>query len=409
VEGGVPIAPIEYAVANVAGVTVDGLPSGTTYTYNTSGTPATLTISGAPTDLCLSTYTITLLSSCTDVRPIGLEQRQGTILALCPVPVYPDAGTFESFQPASVAESHYSLTDERDGQRYNVVKMPDNRWWMAQHLNYQGTTQGASTFDLVWNRNSNQANGVSFTSTANGKPAIGSFWCPAGTTPVNPADLATVTVSSADRAGCRLYGALYTFETAMMVDGKWSDETHSNSNFAEPTGQYGLSTTSGNTNNNARGVTKRGICPPNWHVPTDAEWGNMFNLVGLKGTNFNNGANVWLGYQDDLDEASPRLKAACTCPSDNAYCMNDTIVAWYFDSAETHKGTDVYGFRVIAAGWRVPDGGTFNVRGYNSIYWSASANTATQAWTRCFTAIHQRIARYRDPRSYGAAVRCIRD
>ena len=94
------------------------------------------------------------------------------------------------------------LQDPRDQKVYKTVKMADGKVWMAENLNYQ--------VGMTFNQQSNQANGQPFTSTENGVPAIGSFWCPA---------VAGATVS-ADKNTCTVYGALYTWETAMSPDGK---------------------------------------------------------------------------------------------------------------------------------------------------------------------------------------------
>jgi uncharacterized protein (TIGR02145 family) len=252
---------------------------------------------------------------------------------------------------------------------------------------------------LQWNQHSNQANGSAFTTTTNGIPAIGSFWCPAG-------NAANTVTSSPDRAGCILYGALYTYETAMMVDGKWSDESHTNSDFSEPS--YSTVENAGNTNNGARGGT-RGICPPNWHVPTDAEWGNMLQYASTLSTNFNNGRNAWLGTNNNAGEAGARLKAKCTCPSTNEFCATDVINDWRYTATSANVGTDVYGFRVVPAGYRGSNGSAFNYRGSQAIFWSSSAYSATYAWSRPFSYEYSQVNRGTGTRSYGFSVRCVRD
>jgi uncharacterized protein (TIGR02145 family) len=328
------------------------------------------------------------------VESSGTVQPQGT----CSYTQPPAFGTFASFPGSYSASTFTALTDERDNQIYTVVKI-DGKWWMAENLNYQGTTRGTHTFNLQWNQHSNQANGSAFTTTTNGIPAIGSFWCPAG----NAANTAT---SSPDRAGCRLYGALYTYETAMMVDGKYSDETHSNSGFSEPS--YSTVENAGNTNNGARGGT-RGICPPNWHVPTDAEWGNMLQYASTLSTNFNNGRNAWLGTNNNAGEAGARLKAQCTCPSGNTNCVDDTQNNWLYPTNVVNVGTDVYGFRVVPAGYRSNNGSAFYNRGYYAVFWSSSAYSATYAWSRNFHYEYSQVYRTTYHRSNGFSVRCVRD
>jgi uncharacterized protein (TIGR02145 family) len=322
------------------------------------------------------------------VESSGTVQPQGT----CSYTQPPAFGTFASFPGSYSASTFTALTDERDNQIYTVVKMPDGKWWMAENLNYQK--------DLYWDQRSDRANGSAFTTTTNGIPAIGSFWCPAG-------NAANTVTSSPDRAGCTLYGALYTYEAAMMVDGKWSDDAHSSKEFVEPA--YATATSSGNDVNHGRGSTKRGICPPNWHVPTDFEWGDMLNKVGLLGTNFNNGYNAWLGTNNNAGEAGARLKAKCTCPSTNEFCATDVINDWRYTATSANVGTDVYGFRVVPVGYRTNNGSDFTNRVDHAVFWSSSAYSATVAWSRHFNYAYSQVSRHTSSRSGGFSVRCVRD
>jgi uncharacterized protein (TIGR02145 family) len=392
------ISPITFTTTGAIGVTPADLPDGVSGTWSSPD----YIVSGTPSSTGTYNYTLTA----TDVNGCNATE-SGTITVLPPGANQPEGsctftqpeliGTFAHFPATYSASTFVTLQDERDRNNYTVVKMPDNKWWMAQNLNYQGTTEGSGTFELVWNQNSNQANGQPFTTIGAATLAIGSFWCPAG----NGSNVAT---SSANRAGCTLYGALYSWETAMMVDGKWSDEAHSNSDFAEP--GYSTAQNAGNSNNGAQGGT-RGICPPNWHVPTDAELGDMLNKVSLNGSDFNNGYGVWLGVYND-GEAGARLKAKCTCPSSNALCMTDAINAWRY-IATVAIGTDVYGFRVVPAGRRQNNGASFSERGYFVSFWSSSAYSGSHAFGRRFDYAYSQVLRNIYERSWGHSVRCVRD
>jgi uncharacterized protein (TIGR02145 family) len=398
-----PITFVTTCTTCTTSVTSSGLPDGISGTWSSPY----YTVSGIPVLTGTYNYTLTVEdgNSCSNTSVIGTikvealpgtNQDQGS----CTFTQPPVVSTFALFPATYSASTFVTLTDERDRNNYTVVLMPDGKWWMAQNLNYQGTTQGSYTFSLIWNQYSNQVDGSAFTSTTNGIPAIGSFWCPAGT------DGATTTASSANRAGCTLYGALYTYEAAMMVDGKWSDETHSNSNFVEPTEQYGTSTTSGNTNNNARGVAKRGICPPNWHVPTDAEWGNMFNKVTLNKTNFNSGTG-FLGTNNNAGEAGALLKSKCTCSSGNSGCVDDTQNNWFYPTDLANVGTDAYGFRALPTGYRYHDGSSIWRRGLFTMFWTSSASSSNNAWRRYVYYHNSTVFRDMYPRSYGWSVRCV--
>jgi uncharacterized protein (TIGR02145 family) len=249
----------------------------------------------------------------------------------------------------------WRLTDTRDHKTYKVRLMPDGKWWFAENLRY--------TDGLTWNRQSNMANGVPFTSTDNGVPAIGSYWCPAKDN----------TAATPDQRSCDVYGALYTWETAMMVDGKWSDEAKTSSAWKESGASDNVKV------NNARGG--RGICPAGWHVPTDDEWTALLDAV--------------------KDDAGVKLKSTATYSGDDP--GNGT---WRDD---TNRGTDTYGFRVLPSGYRANNGSYFGNRGVHARYWSSSAYSGTNAWNRAFNHNEARVNRNDYARSLGFSVRCIRD
>jgi uncharacterized protein (TIGR02145 family) len=181
--------------------------------------------------------------------------------------------------PSTVTGTTATFTDPRDGKKYKTVVMPDGKVWFAQNLNY--------TKNLILNTYTFEANGKLYNSTlVNGAPAIGSYWCPA----------APGSTYSGDPITCNLVGALYTWETAMMVDGKYADESKTSSAWDESwvsdyyfaTGAPG--TTSNADRNNARGGDNvkgggRGICPKGWHIPTAREWAVMLDKVDGDGQN----------------------------------------------------------------------------------------------------------------------------
>ena len=107
-----------------------------------------------------------------------------------------------------------------DNVRYNVVKMKDNRWWMAQPLAFLPAGKHASS-------EPNDGNGIWFTYSSDG-------------TNITPAT---------DGAN----GYLYDAATALGVDAITADNY--------------------NTFEGAQG-----ICPAGWHIPTRTEY---INLVGM--------------------------------------------------------------------------------------------------------------------------------
>jgi uncharacterized protein (TIGR02145 family) len=314
----------------------------------------------------------------------GYNQPQGSCTYTEPAVV----GTFANFDKNYSAATYVSLTDKRDNKNYPVVKI-GSRWVMARNLNYQK--------DLNFNAASNQANGKPFTTAGAGTYAIGSFWCP-GTS--------GTTIST--QVACEVWGALYTWETAMMVDGKFTSSAHNTSTWSEPS-SYGTNANSANTQNHARSdagaVTGgRGICPPNWHVPTDGEWGVLLNEIET-GTKNHNAGIQWLGT-----DAGTRAKSKCTAPSGGASgntCENDPEMPWCGSCTES---TDTYGFRVHPAGLRHPDGPQFANRIGAAYYWSSTAYSGGGAWRRHFGCKYTGACRGHEySRAMGFSVRCIRD
>jgi uncharacterized protein (TIGR02145 family) len=319
------------------------------------------------------TYTLTVRA--------GVDQPQGSCTFTPPEVV----GTFQTFNKDYSDGTYVTLTDSRDNKNYTVVKI-GVRWVMAQNLNYQDS--------LTWQTNSADP------STVIGQDLnlIGSFWCPGGYS-------STTTISTL--ASCDVWGALYSWETAMMVDGKWTSSGHTSSSWSEPS--YGTSWSSGNALNHGRsdagGVTDgRGICPENWHVPTDKEWGDILNEMET-GTKNHNTLTGWMGRT-----AGSRAKSTCTAPdgvtSGDTY-VSDTQANWYYNASAL--GTDNYGFRVLPASYRSGDGSCFTSRGVNAYFWSSSAFNSANAWSRSFYYGNATVGRYNYNRSSGFSVRCVRD
>jgi uncharacterized protein (TIGR02145 family) len=232
-----------------------------------------------------------------------------------------------------------TFTDARDGKQYKTVVMPDGRTWFAQNLNY--------TKDLTFNAYAREANGKLYLED-NGVVAVGSYWCPgiAGGS------------YSGDQNTCNIYGALYTWETAMMVDGKYADETKTSSAWDESwVSPYYCSpsapgTTSNADRNNARGGTTvkdggRGICPLGWHIPTTREWAKMLDKVDGDGNGSVFTSSTYAnGIYRGVD-VGVKLKAVTT------YANTDPGTGAWLESA--CRGTNATSFNALPTGERYLD------------------------------------------------------
>jgi uncharacterized protein (TIGR02145 family) len=275
--------------------------------------------------------------------------------------------TCTALDNSSVIGAKGSFQDPRDNKVYKTVKMPDGKVWMAENLNYQ--------VGMTFNQQANQANGQPYVSTSDGIPAIGSFWCP----PVSGATL------SADKNTCNVYGALYTWETAMSADGKgdWDESAWSSKYQA-----------SGTPTPAAANV--QGICPTGWHVPSDYEWAQMLDAVEGNTTFTNQPTAGWWGT-----DAGIKLKSAST------YLGADPGTGQWAD--HDNRGTDVYGFGTTPAGRRQNSGENFTYRGQYGFYWNSSVGSSSRAWYTTFHYARFGIERVVGNRSHSFSVRCMKD
>ncbi|MDR3180695.1 MAG: hypothetical protein LBT61_02055 [Prevotellaceae bacterium] len=284
-----------------------------------------------------------------------------------------------------------TFTDPRDGKQYKTVRMPDDRIWFAQNLNY--------TKDLTFNLYAREANGKQFIGAENGAPAIGSYWCPGAEGPVYSGS-----------PNCNIYGALYTWETAMMVDGKYADESRTSSAWDDAwvlPYYYATGTIGTNPNadrNNARGGTDvkgggRGICPKGWHIPTVREWAIMLDKVDGDGNGsafVNTNQQSWTGTDVCL-----KLKSSGT------YNAGNPIQGAWLDSDQ--RGTDVYQFNLLPLGGRNM-GGYFEGYGTNADTQQSSVYGRTISGRSCCThSLPGALLTYNNARARSSGVRCVAD
>jgi uncharacterized protein (TIGR02145 family) len=302
--------------------------------------------------------------------------------------------TFANFHNTSEYSSStfVTLMDERDNKNYTVVKI-GGRWIMAQNLNYQGVANTSSS--LTWQATPNSPSTV----TGSNPALIGSFWCPgrSGSTVLTP------TLES-----CNVWGALYSWETAMSLDGKgaWSYAitNYCGTNFAA---SHTYCKQNWGRTSSGQGSGGRGICPVNWHVPTYNEWAVMFDAMESEGGTVHQNSTIhgYIGI-----DASARAKSICTCPPDTPLdvgCLSETTTHWRY--SPEHVGRDHYGLRLIPTGMRHYDGST--ITNMHSDVWlqSSTASNAGHAWS--IRVYYDKAGVYRSPAagSTGLPVRCIKN
>jgi len=153
-----------------------------------------------------------------------------------------------------------------------------------------------------------------------------------------------------------IYGALYTW--AAIMNGVTSSD-------ANPSGV-------------------RGICPTNWHLPSDDEWKELEKHLGMSLEEADN-----IGWRG-IDEGS-KLK---------------TTSGWYSGG----NGSNVSGFSVLPSGVRYSSG-YFVGSGESTTFWSSMEYNSSNAWFRGMSYDYEGVYRGGDggPKDGGLSVRCIRD
>jgi uncharacterized protein (TIGR02145 family)/uncharacterized repeat protein (TIGR02543 family) len=148
-----------------------------------------------------------------------------------------------------------------------------------------------------------------------------------------------------DANNCATYGRLYDWSTVM-----------------------GLPSSCNITSCASQIQSSQGICPPGWHVPSDAEWTTLTSFVG--------------------SPAGTRLKA---------------LTGW---SSTLIPGIDVHGFSALPGGYRYAVG-TFSNVGVVGSWWSATEIDAANAQTRDMDSNLSDVGTRWIDKTFGFSLRCV--
>ena len=125
----------------------------------------------------------------------------------------------------------------------------------------------------------------------------------------------------------------------------------------------------------------RGLCPIDWHVPTDEEFMTMEMVLGMPETDTNS-----IGWSRGTDEGAQLKAAASDSPSWN--------------------GTNTSEFHGLAGGQRF-GGGSYGDDQYG-LWWSGTESAAS-AWVRILSSVFLTVKRDTVPSNHGLSVRCVKD
>jgi len=162
-----------------------------------------------------------------------------------------------------------------------------------------------------------------------------------------------------DPANCTKYGGLYNWATAMELP----DSCNTNSCASQV------------------GVKHRGICPSDWHIPSDDDWNVLIKFVSPSCSDNNNCAG-----------AGTKLKAR---------------EGWN-SSSGVPSGTDELGFSALPSGYGSSDG-SFNDVGYGCLWWSSSESYSNSAYDRAMTTLREHVFYDRNDKNYLFSIRCVKD
>jgi uncharacterized protein (TIGR02145 family) len=129
----------------------------------------------------------------------------------------------------------------------------------------------------------------------------------------------------------------------------------------------------------------RGVCPAGWHVPTDADWMELEQTLGVPAS--------------DLDNTGPRGGAA------NAGGQLKAGVLW---NSPNQGANDSTGFSALPGGDR-SDAGSFGLIGMKGYWWSITAFDVDLSWLRSLSCDNAGIYRLSTYKDVGNSVRCVED
>jgi uncharacterized protein (TIGR02145 family) len=215
-----------------------------------------------------------------------------------------------------------TMTDERDGKVYRTVKIGD-QIWMAENLDFDPGQGGSGEDKYDWS------------------------WC-----------------FDNDPKKCDVAGRLYTWAAA--ID---SVKLANDANAPQVCG-YGRK-----CNLPAK---VQGVCPPDWHLPTQAEWDTLFLSVGIP-----------------VGKALKSQSGWFVINSGN----------FFFNG----NGTDEFGFCALPVGWGDREG--FHDASHFAEFWSSTEDT-DRDW-----AYNAHVKNYEDEayvdlptrKDVGTSVRCLKD
>ena len=130
----------------------------------------------------------------------------------------------------------------------------------------------------------------------------------------------------------------------------------------------------------------QGICPTDWHLPTDDEWKTMEMYLGMS--------------QAQADAIGGR-----GTNEGSKLAGNEPL--WTNGVLDSNADFGTSGFTGLPGGYRYTDGSFYDLTNL-TFFWSSSENDPN-AWYRYLSYHMAQVTRYHENQAYGFSVRCVRD
>lgn len=130
----------------------------------------------------------------------------------------------------------------------------------------------------------------------------------------------------------------------------------------------------------------QGICPPDWHIPTDDEW---IILAGSVDSQLSIGDPSWYNSGYNGFDAGLNLKSED---------------GWLLEG----NGNDSFGFLAVPSGQRISNG-YFDGLKYKASFWSSSEDYPGSSWFRTLSYQDDGIDRSPQTNNWGKSIRCLKN
>ena len=139
---------------------------------------------------------------------------------------------------------------------------------------------------------------------------------------------------------------------------------------------YDWNTASNNTSSSTNPSGVQGVCPTDWHLPSDAEWKELEMELGMSQAEADNTGGRGTNEGEQLKTSS-----------------------W--------GGNNSSGFTALPGGKRGTNG-SFHYEGSDVTWWSAT-ESGNDVWRRGLTSSQSDVYRFTDVKGLGYSVRCLKD